>query len=110
MRSVVKVKCDKCHCKIAKWEYIPRGWEYYCDDCVQRGCSCNIDDETGIEATDEHGRLLPCCEYGYSENGWTANFLLNKGKPNAKWVHIFLQKSHRLKRYVIWQDVFKYYR
>lgn len=98
MRSVVKVRCDFCHTKIATWEYMPRSFEYYCDDCVPRGCSCNLlggeDDESGIEATDEQGRLLPCCEFDYSQNGWTANYLLTKWSPfkhkytQPKWVYI----------------------
>lgn len=50
---------------------------------MPRGCSCNLigdeDDESGLEATDEQGRLLPCCEFGYSQNGWTANYLLKNG-------------------------------
>ena len=94
---MVKVRCDICHAKIATWEYMPRGFEYYCDDCVPRGCSCNLigDDDSGVEATDEQGRLLPCCEFGYSQNGWTANYLLTRGSPfkhefdRPKWVNIF---------------------
>jgi hypothetical protein len=104
MRSIVKVRCDFCNAKMATWEYMPRDFEYYCDDCVPRGCSCNligdVDDESGIEATDELGRLLPCCEFLYSKNGWTANYLLKKGcqfpfKHNyqhPKWVNIVDQK------------------
>jgi hypothetical protein len=60
---------------------------YLCDECVDRGCSCNIDpktyeqytDENGDtqfrigkdskELTDEQGRLLPCCEYSYEPEG-----------------------------------------
>lgn len=56
---------DPCKCgKPAVWLYMP-GDGQYCDDCVSRGCSCNIDYETGLEDTDELGRLLPCCEYGW---------------------------------------------
>lgn len=104
MKSVVKVKCDKCHCKIARWEYIPHSWRYYCDDCVPRGCSCNLDDN-GVEIRDEQGRLLPCCEYDYSPNGWTANFLLHKGRPNARWVHVFMQRC-RVKFYICWRKIY----
>lgn len=42
---------------------------YYCDEHVPRGCSCNIDPDTDIEDVDEQGRLLPCCEYGYTPGG-----------------------------------------
>ena len=55
--------CDKCHNK-AVWFYMP-GTEKYCDDCVPRGCSCNIDHETGLQDKDEQGRLFPCVEYMY---------------------------------------------
>lgn len=44
-----------------------KGW---CDNCVHRGCSCNIDPETGVESVDEKGRLYPCCEYDYNKNGF----------------------------------------
>ena len=58
-------QCKLCF-KVAVWVYIPHdNMGYFCDDCVPRGCSCNIDFETGIEDTDEHGRLLPCCEYDF---------------------------------------------
>jgi hypothetical protein len=44
---------------------------FFCEGCVSRGCSCNIiDQETGDEERDELGRLLPCCEYDYNEEGW----------------------------------------
>lgn len=33
--------CCKCG-KVAQWCYMPGG-ECYCDDCVPRGCSCNVD-------------------------------------------------------------------
>ena len=92
MKRIVKVRCDKCHSQIALWEYLPNDFIYYCDDCVPRGCSCNIDPETEIEDTDEQGRLLPCCEWGYSHNGWTANYLLNKFSKNPKWVHIYQRR------------------
>lgn len=34
-------KCDICG-KTATWLYMPGG-RFYCDDCVPRGCSCNVD-------------------------------------------------------------------
>lgn len=48
------------------WFYMPMSDQpkpYYCEEHVPRGCSCNIDPDTGVEDTDELGRLLPCCEY-----------------------------------------------
>jgi hypothetical protein len=85
---------EKCDCgKDAIWVYAP-GYTsgdnpYHCDDCVPRGCFCNInyisdklnppDDtkdwkwiEEGISwcYIDEKGREYPCCEYMYDENGF----------------------------------------
>lgn len=34
-------KCIRCG-KPASWLYMPSG-RFYCDDCVPRGCGCNID-------------------------------------------------------------------
>jgi hypothetical protein len=78
----MKIKC-KCG-KLAVWVLMSSDDEIgYCDDCVPRGCSCNfnpvIDDpnhpdfnkkENWIEERDELGRLIPCCEYWYKEEGW----------------------------------------
>lgn len=39
-----KIKCCKCSKQIATWYYMPGGLtngDFYCDDCVPRGCSCN---------------------------------------------------------------------
>ena len=66
---------------MAKWYYEPSGkgkiekQNYYCDDCVNRGCGCNLiidkdGNETDEELKDDKGRLLPCCEYSYSEEGF----------------------------------------
>ena len=54
--------CSKCGSKTAQWIYGPDGC-MMCDDCVPRGCSCNVDDETGKECTDDKDRLYPCCEW-----------------------------------------------
>jgi len=78
-----KAKCRRCD-KMAVWLYMPGplGTEY-CDDHVPRGCSCNLvppsgfelpdegdwDSSDWIEDTDEQGKLLPCCEYMYDEEG-----------------------------------------
>jgi len=68
------MKCFTCG-KKPYWMYMPDSSlteeeRYYCDKCVPRGCSCNIDEFTGKEDLDEQGRLLPCCEYIYSEFGF----------------------------------------
>jgi hypothetical protein len=48
--------------------------DYYCDDHVSRGCSCNLlhpfDPNATEEAKDDQGRLLPCCEYTYDDRGF----------------------------------------
>ena len=71
---------------MATWVYMPSGNGICCDQCVPRGCSCNIiycdelDDEgfpkpvldesnNYVEETDQQGRLLPCCEWCYNEFG-----------------------------------------
>lgn len=70
----VKHQCNKCKVKLAQWHYSPYtacdANRYLCDDCIKRGCSCNINPDTGEEDRDEQGRLLPCCEYDFSETGW----------------------------------------
>lgn len=68
----MKELCIKESCKkMAVWYYMPGREEiYYCDEHVPRGCSCNINPDTDEEDKDELGRLLPCCEYDYSEEGY----------------------------------------
>ena len=90
------VQCMKCP-KPAQWEHAPAGSKgEYCEDCVPRGCSCNVIDRNlraetiidppdangvqlvwtdygGIEPEqyrDERGRLLPCCDYDFYRWGW----------------------------------------
>lgn len=86
-----------CECwQLATWYYDPCYDEkieqenYYCDNCVSRGCTCNqyciIDWQeyhTGgltqeeiekekiqiLDRLDAEGRKIPCCEYLYS-NEW----------------------------------------
>ena len=39
------IKCCKCNKKDAVWFYIPGfddGKDFFCDDCVPRGCGCNV--------------------------------------------------------------------
>lgn len=65
-----KILCGQCD-KIAVWYYVPANSNHYrCDEHISRGCSCNVDPNTGEEDRDELGRLLPCCEYDYGENGF----------------------------------------
>lgn len=69
--------CEICEQK-AEWTYMPGDFSF-CDKHVPRGCTCNanpIDDnwdnsnpKNWKQETDELGRLLPCCEYWYDENG-----------------------------------------
>ncbi len=84
----MKFKCFKCD-KLAIWYYmpgfrlynvdantyenLPAEHNYRCDECVDRGCSCNMtdpSDENSEEHKDEIGRLLPCCEWGWSSQGY----------------------------------------
>jgi hypothetical protein len=82
----MKLRCNHCN-NIATWIYMPSDGEgQCCDNCVPRGCSCNIIysnklyedgfpkpllDERGnpIQEKDEHGRLYPCCEWDYDPFG-----------------------------------------
>jgi len=68
----MKTKCIKCKSAMAAWCYMPNAnYGELCDNCVPRGCSCNIkDEETGEMYLDEQGRELPCCEYDYSALGF----------------------------------------
>jgi hypothetical protein len=66
---MIYTTCNKCNAK-AVWNYAPSGFNYYCDNHVPRGCSCNVDPDSNIEDTDEQGRLMPCCEYDYSATGF----------------------------------------
>ena len=98
----MKEICGKCKNfasgKIATWLYMPMTDSiespFYCDDCVPRGCSCQIDMDNECELTnireqtteeivsykdvrdnprhrrDEQDRLLPCIEFEYDEFGF----------------------------------------
>ena len=60
-----------CSCcgRMATWYYCP--WHqgddpkshYFCDKCVSRGCSCQVDRDTGDVLLDKKGRDLPCIEF-----------------------------------------------
>lgn len=67
------IKCYKCNNKIATWYYTPCTNDIYtnylCEDCVPRGCSCNLDEENNMPV-DDLGRDLPCCEFDFSEKGF----------------------------------------
>lgn len=45
MAKYRKKKCSVCKTKDAEWLYEPMGdrKNFFCDDCVPRGCTCNID-------------------------------------------------------------------
>lgn len=86
-----KYNCYKCS-KMAVWYYMPcssgkvEHESYICDDHIHRGCSCNIikfdpdpnKPEDFEQFKDEQGRLLPCCEYDYSEAGFDKEVLVEK--------------------------------
>lgn len=68
-----------CNCgNKATWLYMPsysgvQHNDYYCDECVPRGCSCtyepldgdtdNTNPDNWAPALDEQGRERPCCEF-----------------------------------------------
>ena len=81
LEMIARCKCGR----FAMWQYTS-GDTAVCDECVPRGCSCNIIftddfDEDGnliplldkdgncVEETDELGRLLPCCEWDWKQYG-----------------------------------------
>lgn len=59
----------------ATWHYSPscNNWKpeerERCDECVPRGCSCQIDSDTRLPERDEKGRELPCCEWNFYPKG-----------------------------------------
>ena len=85
-----KQKCDHCD-NLAVWLYMPKG-DLSCEKCVPRGCSCQMELKPGVEETyeviaddldiisnpdedyeqltDKEGRLLPCIEWTYCEQGF----------------------------------------
>jgi hypothetical protein len=68
----MKIKCSKCK-STAIWNYSPGkdcDDNYFCDGCVPRGCSCNLNEDGEEEYLDDLGRQLPCCEYDFSEEGF----------------------------------------
>ena len=67
---------EHCKCgKLATWVYMPKSEDYpfYCDKCVPRGCSCNLEpkdgnwdnseDDNWYQPLDELGRKYPCVEF-----------------------------------------------
>lgn len=79
----MKIKCCMCE-NIAVWFYMPGRTDgdikndFLCNDHIHRGCSCNIDPNTLVEDTDDKGRLLPCCEYDYDEEGYEESDFIHK--------------------------------
>jgi hypothetical protein len=70
----MKRTCNQCNA-LAVWRYEPYDEReekdrYKCNEHIKRGCSCNVDPNTGIEDTDDLGRLFPCCEYLFDDRGF----------------------------------------
>jgi hypothetical protein len=63
-----KSRCDDC-ARMAVWFGPGRGG-IYCHLCVPRGCSCQVNHDTGIPYLDEKGRELPCVDFSHFPNGW----------------------------------------
>jgi hypothetical protein len=89
--------CSDCGAAAAQWYHVPASNQFYrCDDCIPRGCTCQIIDSSirgetiveppnddgdvfiwtdfgGIEPAqhqDERGRLLPCIDFTFDRWGW----------------------------------------
>jgi hypothetical protein len=80
LRSKPQHTCCKCPNK-AVWKYAPADTypsgdprRFYCEEHVSRGCSCNRIDLSDPNSEEEHkdpeGRLLPCCEYDWNDEGY----------------------------------------
>jgi hypothetical protein len=74
----MKHNCCKCN-QMAVWVYMPMSDRlekdrYFCDDCIERGCGCNQidigDNASDEQYKDDQGRLLPCVEYDFNEEGF----------------------------------------
>lgn len=69
------LKGQRCDCgKVADWFYVPTHDahefnDYACDNCVPRGCSCNVGDD-GAQEADMFGRWAPCCEWWWIGEDW----------------------------------------
>ena len=95
------------HCgRMATWHYSPCGEReekkrYLCEECISRGCSCQIDEETGKPLLDKKGRELPCVEYFSYPNGypfvWPKRSHLRKRPAGSlrKWYEYTERFDHR---------------
>ena len=83
-----KNHCCRCS-ELAVWCYAPttsRKDIYYCEEHVPRGCSCNSnlfdddapighpDQDLRVSPVDNEGRILPCVEYWFDEEGFTHDY------------------------------------
>lgn len=104
---------ELCECgKVAQWIYMPGSSQYYCDNCVSRGCNCNhehvynndlqeesadittnlpteddipfkwIEDGKKWTRVDSQGREYPCVEYVYCEDGFEKEEYDNNEEKN----------------------------
>ena len=97
-----KFKCVKCGITPENgWLYMPDDGDkidyFFCDDCVPRGCSCQMELKEGVneesdeacdpknyyDLLDEKGRKLPCCEYWFTDNEFEAEQRFEKGEKNG---------------------------
>lgn len=115
MSDIIKFKCVNCG-KIPEkgWLYMPGSEDnFYCDDCVPRGCSCNnrlkdgisFDDiraenpENYYQRVDELGRKYPCCEFF-----WVENIFEHKQEIEGEWETEEETEAERIEREM---EVFK---
>lgn len=92
-----RFRCFKCN-RLALWYYVPTDerdqlLHYFCDDCVPRGCDCRIDSDTQLEYVDAKGRLLPCIEFDFSQNGFSSLPF-----KDAKWKFLGVRADRRERR------------
>jgi hypothetical protein len=86
----MKIKCIKCK-QDAIWIYLPDHDKSYCDDCVERGCSCNNENEmddserldllfAAISSIPDDWEYLYTDEYSYDGADITMPFFVRKDK------------------------------
>ena len=68
LMTIKKAKCIKCGAE-ACWFYECRASEGFCENCVPRSCHCSWNEEINDYIRDELGRIIPCADYMYFEEG-----------------------------------------
>lgn len=100
-----KIRCCKCG-KIAVWAYMPGDGDdhYYCDDCVPRGCSCNVDnlDEFPYarREPDDNGNMLWWSKETYEKHwkneGDLEKYATRKRMSDSFYYEVLDEKGRRM--------------